>query len=397
MSQTSLTFQADESGDRRTAPRGRLPQPKSERPSATPEPSRATSSNSLTWAGFLLMALCILLSGCRLQTARVGPSIEFSKVPQAGEGGPDKLDTIEGRVTGARPGQQVVLFARSGVWWVQPVANEPFTIIQPDSTWKNSTHLGTEYAALLVEPGYRPPPTMEALPKEGGGVIAVATVEGEKQERAGQKTLHFSGYEWEVRQLASDRAGTRNAFDPANAWTDERGFLHLRIARKSGEWTCAEVKLTRSLGYGSYLFVVRETSHLEPAAVLSMFTREDSGPDPNSREMNIEISRWGDPASKGGQYVIQPYYVPANAARFAPPPGVLTHSFRWEPGRVLFKTTRGAAAGEGSRAVAEHVFTSGVPSPGGESIRINLYVFGNERNPLRNETEVVIEKFEYLP
>jgi hypothetical protein len=387
MSQISPAFQADESADRHSADRRRLPESE----------SKVIAATGLAWGGVLLMALCILVSGCRLQTVSAVPSIEFSKVPQAGDGGPDQLDTIEGRVTGARPGQQVILFARSGVWWVQPIANEPFTTIQPDSTWKNSTHLGTEYAALLVEPGYRPPATMEVLPKAVGGVIAVATAEGEKRERAALKTLLFSGYEWEVRHLASDRAGTRNIFDPANAWTDERGFLHLRIARKSGEWTCAEVKLTRSLGYGSYLFVVRDASHLEPAAVLSMFTREDSGSDPNSREMNIEISRWGDPASKGGQYVIQPYYVPANAARFAPPPGVLTHSFRWEPGRVLFRTIRGAATREGSRVVSEHVFTSGVPSSGGESIRINLYVFGNERNPLQNETEVVIEKFEYLP
>jgi hypothetical protein len=395
--QTSRVFrgsQANEFGDENLAGRRRLQGSESKGPATTLLPSR---TGALTSISALLLALSILLSGCRPQTVTAGCSIEFSKVPQAGEGGPDKLDTIEGRVIGARPGQQVVLFARSGVWWVQPVANEPFTTINPDSTWKNSTHLGTEYAALLVEPGYRPPATMEVLPKEGDGVIAVATAEGEKPERAASKTLHFSGYEWEIRQLASDRAGTRNTFDPANAWTDERGFLHLRIARSSGEWTCAEVKLTRSLGYGSYLFVVRDTSHLEPAAVLSMLTREDSGSDPNNREVNIEISRWGDPVSKNGQYVIQPYYVPANVARFAAPPGTLSHSFRWEPGRLLFKTMLGGAHAEGSRVVAEHVFTSGIPSPGSESIRINLFVFGNNRNPLQNGAEVVIEKFEYLP
>jgi hypothetical protein len=394
---TSRVFgssQTDEFGDENPADRRRLPGSESNDPATTSISSR---TGALTWKGVLLVALSVLLGGCRPETATAGRSIEFTKVPQADEGGPDKLDTIEGRVVGARPGQQVVLYARSGVWWVQPVSNEPFTTINPDSTWKNSTHLGTEYAALLVEPGYRPPATVEVLPKEGGGVIAVATTEGEKAERAASKTLRFSGYEWEIRQLASDRAGTRNSFDPANAWTDERGFLHLRIARSSGEWTCAEVKLTRSLGYGSYTFVVRETSQLEPAAVLSMFTREDSGSDPNNRELNIEISRWGDPASKNGQYVIQPYYVPANVARFAAPPGTLTHSFRWEPGRVLFRTIRGAAPVEGSRVVAEHVFTSGVPSPGGESIRVNLFVFGNNRNPLQNGAEVVIEKFEYLP
>ena len=37
---------------------------------------------------------------------------------------------------------------------MQPLADEPFTKIQLDSTWRSSTHIGTEYAALLVDPGY---------------------------------------------------------------------------------------------------------------------------------------------------------------------------------------------------------------------------------------------------
>ena len=126
----------------------------------------------------LLLSLCILLSGCRSQQGAHGPSIEFTKVPLAGEGGPDKLDTIEGRVVQARPGQQIVLFARWGPWWVQPLADQPFTKIQPDSKWRNSTHFGTEYAALLVDPGYRPQATMDVLPSEGPGVIVVAITKG---------------------------------------------------------------------------------------------------------------------------------------------------------------------------------------------------------------------------
>jgi len=61
---------------------------------------------------------------------------------------------------------------------VQPLADQPFTTIQADSKWKNSTHFGTEYAALLVEPGYRPQPTMEVLPSEGSGVVVVAITKG---------------------------------------------------------------------------------------------------------------------------------------------------------------------------------------------------------------------------
>lgn len=35
-------------------------------------------------------------------------TIEFSRVPPADKGGPDVMDVIEGRVRGAKPGQQIV-------------------------------------------------------------------------------------------------------------------------------------------------------------------------------------------------------------------------------------------------------------------------------------------------
>jgi hypothetical protein len=314
----------------------------------------------------------------------------------AAEGGPDKLDIIEGRVIGAHPGQEIVLYAKSGTWWLQPTVGEPFTEIRSDATWTNSTHLGTQYAALLVEPGFRPKTRLKELPPRGGGVTAVALAEGVQTGTAVSKSLQFSGYDWRIRNAPSDRGGLNN-YDAGNAWTDSRGALHLRIARTSGQWTCAEVTLTRSLGYGSYSFVVQDTSSLEPAAVFSMFTWDYGGKEQNNREMDIEVSRWGDPASKNAQYVVQPFYVPTNVARFTVPSGVLTHSFRWEPGRASFRTVRGADRIADTRVVAVHVFTSGVPSPGIESVRMNLYIFQKAKNPLQHGAEVVIEKFEYLP
>jgi hypothetical protein len=353
--------------------------------------------DSLARERALFLFFCILLSGCGSGRGGLKPSIEFTKVPPAHEGGPATLTTIEGRVLRAHSGQQLVLYARSGQWWVQPLTNQPFTKIQPDSKWSNSTHLGTEYAALLVEPGYHPPATMGSLPTEGGAVVAVASVRGEATSPEVIKTVHFSGYEWKVRTADSNRGGAITSYDPANVWTDDGGALHLRIANNSGKWTCAEVILTRSLGYGLYRFVVRESSHLEEAAVLSMFTWDDSGQDQNHREMAVELTRWGDPRSKNAQYTIQPFYVPANVERFMVPSGMLTHSFQWEPGKASFRTVRATSAGDGSRAFFSHVFTSGVPTAGGELVHLNLYIFGGATSPLRNQNEVVIEKFEYLP
>lgn len=352
--------------------------------------------SSPRWALPLLVAACAMAAGCGRLPESVEPSIEFTTIPKAGVGGSERLAVISGRVTGARAGQHIVLFSKSGVWWVQPIATQPSTSIEADSTWKNSIHLGTEYAAVLADAGYRPPATTESLPQPGGAVIAVATVKGtgDFAEHA-RRLVTFSGYEWEVRQIPSDRGGA-NDYDPANAWTDAAGLLHLTLTQREGRWTSAEVILTRALGYGTYVFTVGDIADLDPAAAFGMLTWDEQGEDQSHRELDIEISQWGDRSIPNGQYVLQPYYVPANVARFSAPRGPLTHSIRWEPGRASFQTVRGRSATRGA-VVAQHEFTSGVPTPGTERVRMNLYFFRFSPAPPEKDVEVVIERFQYLP
>src|SRR5262245_41875677 len=118
--------------------------------------------------------VCLIAMSCRSPRATADPSIEFTTIPRAEAGGPATLEPVAGRVTGARPNQRVVVFARSGgVWWVQPFRSRPFTEIEGGATWKNSIHLGTEYAALLVDADFRPPGTVQTLPERGNGVAAI--------------------------------------------------------------------------------------------------------------------------------------------------------------------------------------------------------------------------------
>lgn len=336
-------------------------------------------------------AACALLAACHF-TRTV--SIEFTEVPEAGKGGKARIEEIAGRVAGARKGERIVLFAKAGTWWVQPSSTEPFTAVQADSAWRASIHLGTEYAALLVAPDYLPPFKSPMLPSKGGGVIAIATVAGStpKIPEPPPKRIQFSGYEWEVEQSPTEGGGTPHENRASNAWVDGNGWLHLRIAREGDQWACAEVALLRSLGYGSYSFALRDTPKLEPGDVLGLFTWDTEEAGQNHREIDIEMSQWGDPSNKNEQFVIQPYYVPANVFRFEAPTGSLTHSFRWQAGRVSLSVARRAAP-----VIAEHTFTSGIPLPGGERVHLNLYVYGNSKTPQRNGVEVVIEKFEYLP
>ena len=123
-----------------------------------------------------VVCLLVLIGGCAVSSNL--PLIEITSMPRADKGGGRELDEIRGRVRGAGSQQQVVLYARSGAWYVQPFADQPFTKIGPDSNWSSSTHLGTEYAALLVESGYVPAPVIFTLPAPGAGVVAVAIVEG---------------------------------------------------------------------------------------------------------------------------------------------------------------------------------------------------------------------------
>jgi hypothetical protein len=51
----------------------------------------------------------------------------------------------------------------------------------------------------------------------------------------------------------------------------------------------------------------------------------------------------------------------------------------------------------GAPVVAEHVFTSGIPTAATEVLQLLFYVVASDQNPLQHENEIVIEKFEYLP
>jgi hypothetical protein len=346
-----------------------------------------------------VFAICFALSACRSQPVASTPTIVFSQVPAENSGAPEQTGPIAGRVTGARSGQQIVLYARNDERFaVQPRPEQPFTKVDGDGRWASSTQLGSDYAALLVDPGYSPPELTESLPPVGPGVVAMTIVDdrGSLAVFPPPKTINFSGYEWAMSSGPIFRAGSRNVFDPANVWTDTNGALHLRISGSPGKWTSAEVKLMRSLGYGTYRFEVGDISRLEPSAILTLVSWDGVGTEQNRRELDIELSRWGHTNNDNAHYVVQPYYVPANTVRFRVPFGVFTHSFDWKPGQVTFSSAAGSG-GPGTPLLQQHVFTSGVPSAGNESVRISLYVFNQGQVPLKNGNEAVIEKFEYLP
>jgi len=350
------------------------------------------------WIAVLSSFLLLLqLAACRSSQAPQQPSIVFVDVPPSQSGGPELLDYLSGKVVNGPPGAKLVAYAHNTEWWIQPFRSRPFTEIGSDGNWKTATHLGMEYAVLLVSPGYQPPVRINELPNSGGGVLAVALTKGTTGPHIAPKILHFSGYDWTISSSADYRGGELSDYEPSNAWVDDHGRLHLLMSEGAGKWHCAGIRLTRSLGYGTYRFVVQDTAHLPTSAVLAMFTRDDRQNPEDAAEMNIELSHWGKETNRNADYVVQPYYVPENTIHYNVPAGPMTYELRWEPGNAAFRTFSGTFATSSAHKIMEHVFKSGIPIPAAETVHMNFYDFRHSRSGLHHPVEVVVERFEYLP
>ncbi|WP_263356741.1 LamG domain-containing protein [Acidicapsa ligni] len=273
---------------------------------------------------------------------------------------------------------------------MQPFRSRAFTDVGSDGAWENYTHLGSDYAALLVTPDFQPIARLSALPPAGGNVLAIATTKASSEPRPAPKVVHFSGYDWRVRSSPNDRGGEICDYEPSNVWVDDQGYLHLLMGLEGGHRYCAGISLTRSLGYGTYKFVIEDTNHLPTSAVLALFTQDSDGAD-----MDIELSRWGNALNRNADYVVQPYYIPENTVHFEIPAGPTTHVLRWEPGRATFRSFAGVSTAHSK--IIEHVFKSGVPVPANETLLIDFYDAHHPQSGLQHPVEVVVQNFEYLP
>ena len=177
-----------------------------------PPTMRWIVSVCLSPGSWMLLLLVLWTAACGNDAPT--PSITFTKIPPAARAGPDVLDTIEGRVTGVRPGQHLVIYNRSSIWWVQPSPNTPFAEIREDSTFSVRTHLGTEYAALLVDPTHQPPATLENLPPEGGSVVRLVVVPGDPKAKPVRHTLQFGGYSGPFARRPAIAVGTTSTIRP---------------------------------------------------------------------------------------------------------------------------------------------------------------------------------------
>jgi hypothetical protein len=111
-------------------------------------------------------------------------NIELTQVPGVGEG-VDSRGDISGRINGLNRPQdyKVVIYVHTDQWYVQPLADTPYTDISTNGRWTNWTHLGRRYGVLVVRPEYKPAAKAQSLPSVGGHVIARKEVSAGKVKK----------------------------------------------------------------------------------------------------------------------------------------------------------------------------------------------------------------------
>ena len=88
-------------------------------------------------------------------------------------------------------------------------------------------------------------------------LIILIHVLADNRSMMAQRTVCFSGLEWNVRDGFGGPGPNSFSASAENVWTDSLGFLHLKIRKIGDQWLCSEVYLQQSYGYGEYLFEVQ--------------------------------------------------------------------------------------------------------------------------------------------
>lgn len=332
------------------------------------------------------------------------PTIEFTAVPPYSSfanlhGRADCLDNPAN--------YRIAAYIYVAGWWTKPYLDAPLTIIQPDGAWTTDITTGgtdeeaTKIAAFLVPTGYSPPLMNGNAPLPTdlfANALDYVHVERTRRE------LEFDGRTWHVKHTAYLEGPGPNYYsdDPQDVWVDGAGRLHLRLAHRDGAWYSSEVFTAEPMGYGLYTFHLSgPIDQLNENVVLGLFTWDSvAPPDAYSREVDIEFSRWGDPASAdNAQYVLQPWDQPGNLHRFSVtlPTTDSLHLFDWQPGYVRFASYQGSQPTPGNMLHSWLYTGTDVPEADDGNGRINLWQFNGVPPSDGQEAEIVVESFTFTP
>jgi hypothetical protein len=319
-----------------------------------------------------------------------------------------QVEELEGRVDGkdAWP----VVFVRPLVgeepWWVQPAVTD---VVSGQWTGKihfgnNDTPAGTKFSVIVgvarnkeEAAKFKAGTTLETLPPDlphSAPITVYRDKQPPKPPEPEARSVSFAGRTWQVKAGRRLGPGPNDWSDSKdNVWVDDKGYLHLAVTRADRKCLCAEVVADKSLGYGEYRWVVSgDLPALDRWVVLGLFTYETT-----LREIDFELSRWGDAKKPNAQFVVQPYTAKDSTYRFDTATAkLLTASLLWEKGQVRGRCWEGEDTGK--KPLADWTYTgSHIPPPGKERARANLWLFDGKPPASGERQEVVLHSFAFQP
>lgn len=199
------------------------------------------------------------------------------------------------------------------------------------------------------------------------------------------RTIDWSGQIWAVKDSGArvtGPGGNRFSSSTDHVCVTEDGALQLRITPAGGQWACAEVVAGEpgDFGYGTYHWVMETPADaVRRWAILGLFTWDAQSAEQANREIDVEIGRWrGDAGGHNGLFTVQPYTLPGASLGYPIPSGTgpVSVGFTWSAGRVEFKAAMGPqlTPTDLDDVIASWTTSSGVPTPGLEQPRINLWL-----------------------
>jgi len=185
-----------------------------------------------------------------------------------------------------------------------------------------------------------------------------------------ERTINFSGYEWNVK---------RGVFAPGpNYWNDsedavfvdKKGHLHIKITKVGDTFYSSEIYLEKSMGYGTYKFVIdgkSEVDKLDEHLILGLFLYQD-----DEHELDIELANWQNPGGDNIYYSVQPYWenkkLNNKGAKITLDNSLTsTYTIKWLPSRIRMTAKQKGEMLFDWRYRGDRNF-----EPGGEKVHINL-------------------------
>ncbi|MDO9255281.1 MAG: T9SS type A sorting domain-containing protein [Bacteroidales bacterium] len=205
-----------------------------------------------------------------------------------------------------------------------------------------------------------------------------------------QTTIQFSGITWNVRNGSGGPGPNLWSDSPNSVWVDADGQLHLKIRKVGSTYYCSEIYAQQSFGHGEYRFYVAgNVGNYDPEIVAGLFTYET-----DTREIDIEFSRWGNPANMDGWFTIQPV-VAGNQQNFTmnQASDSSTHKFTWGSSNIFFQSYKGhyETLPATENLIKEWNYTGNyIPPVGNERLHINFWLFGGHSPVNQQEAELVI-------